>query len=180
MERGYIMVQIKTRYGEVRDGTWEEFWTEHNFILMHGFQTKPQQQVAHAKEDHSFAAAQRRIAKEMGEGFMREWGGPDNRPLEQKIASEVARQLGPQAQPTPVQHSQPARSTPEVITLADAQRRLREAGVSWSGVVVPQPATQRGQAVHQAAVQHNEQVQTVHHSAEIVHGPNMHTCQIVK
>lgn len=179
------MVQIKDRYGVIREGSWTEFWTEHNFIQMHGFQTKPSQSVAHSAEDRSLAAAQGRIAKAMGPGFMDGLFGSDKRPLEQRIASEVARQLAQQKPSTVALHSRQPQSnqnaTTSIVTqarkftLADAQKRLREAGVSWPGVT-DRPGTQRTQVVSQSQ---GKQAQTVSHCAETVHGPIMF-CQIAR
>jgi hypothetical protein len=111
-------MQIKDRYGNIREGTGKEFWTELNYIKMHGFKSKP---VAHAAEDHSLIAAQAMARKDLGPGFLKDFF-PDSKSPEQKTVD-------------PVQVRNPSVSNQATgkFTLADAQRKAREDGIKLPG-----------------------------------------------
>jgi hypothetical protein len=145
------MVKIRDANGQVREGTWAEFWQDYHNTLKHGYQSPSKKKVEHAAQDHSLAAAQREMAKTMGKGFMDAFGGGDRRPIEQKIAQEVVKQLNihaPKSQETMHTPATQSITTPKAkhqrFSLADASRALRESGISdWPGQLSKTEATAR-------------------------------------
>lgn len=140
-------MKIKNRYGDIVEGTMVEFHQEYNYILRHGYLSKPGQAVTHAKakQDRSLAAAQKKLAATCGQAYVNSNFMPsDKRPVEVRIAEAITAELNAQSKP-PVQirraqnsSSQGVTSTPNASTrafsLADAQRKLRASGVVWQGV----------------------------------------------
>lgn len=86
------MVKIKTRYGEVREGTWKEFYEEHNFILMHGIQKKPEPAIS--PKGFGLADAERRFREQAGAPLLE-----DNRTPEQKLATVIGQEVNKQLKP---------------------------------------------------------------------------------
>lgn len=85
-------MRYKDRYGQMREGTFQDHSRELDHILKHGFIEKPQPKPS--RKNFTLADAQAKIRKEAGIDLIPDLRTPDEM-LADKIGEEVGRQVRP-------------------------------------------------------------------------------------